>query len=328
MNNIYISKEKLRQIPELPGIYKMLDSRGTIIYIGKSKNLRKRVQSYFATTPKWEKVKKMVSLIRDIEYTVTDTHLEARLLECRLIKEHKPTFNSQMKNDRGYFFLKVEEYGRNAKPLTISDDRTTDCFGPFRGRFAMQEFIERLNNFYPIVKKGKGYEFAYHLFPVQMDEAAFCANRRVLLELFTDEENIDNITEALQEKLDEAVADYRYEAAALYRDLIIRFRTIKNGINGYKELLKRNKVLELPISNGRYKLFYISNGLIINSKIGDEPGKAHKDIFIKESEILKASKINQAEAAVPLPDEKSWIDYRDILYSEILNLPENMVELL
>src|SRR5690554_855055 len=105
-------KEKLDQIPPLPGIYKMLDSRGNIIYVGKSMCLRKRVSSYFTGNHRWKKVEKLVFFTADIDYIVTDTHLEARLLECEMIKKLKPVFNSQMKNDNGYVYLKVESDSR------------------------------------------------------------------------------------------------------------------------------------------------------------------------------------------------------------------------
>lgn len=78
-------KQKVNQIPALPGVYKMLDSSGQIIYVGKSKCLKKRVQSYFTKSPKQPKIERMIFLIDDIEYIVTDTHLEARLLECQLL---------------------------------------------------------------------------------------------------------------------------------------------------------------------------------------------------------------------------------------------------
>jgi len=95
-------KNKRDQIPAQPGVYKMLDASGRIIYVGKSKCLKKRVNSYFTKAFKHSKIEKMVFLIADIEYVVTDTHLEARLLECQLIKEIKPYFNAQMKNDRHF----------------------------------------------------------------------------------------------------------------------------------------------------------------------------------------------------------------------------------
>ena len=80
-------KQKLDSIPQLPGIYKMLDSQGNIIYVGKSKCLRKRIKTYFTGNHERSKIEKLVSLISDIDYIVTDTHLEAKLLECKLIKK-------------------------------------------------------------------------------------------------------------------------------------------------------------------------------------------------------------------------------------------------
>lgn len=111
-------KDKLAMLPEAPGIYKMLDSRGDIIYIGKSKCLKSRVISYFANNPNWEKAKKMAPFIYDLEYVVTDTHLEAMLLECELIKRIKPHFNVSMKHDERYVYLKVGKT-EQARPLYV-----------------------------------------------------------------------------------------------------------------------------------------------------------------------------------------------------------------
>ncbi len=180
MENIQITKDKLKQIPKLPGIYKMLDSRGNIIYIGKSKCLQKRVQSYFVSTPKWEKVNRMVSLINEIEFIVTDTHLEARLLECKLIKELKPYFNAQLKNDQRYFFIRIDDYNRY-HPLSITSERTENSFGPFRSKYTISECLNRLKNLYPITKPNDRYELDYHMFPIVMEEVIFKQNREVLL---------------------------------------------------------------------------------------------------------------------------------------------------
>ena len=89
-------KKKLDMLPMEPGIYKMIDAKGNVIYIGKSKMLNKRVKTYFANNPNWDKINRMVRLIDDIDFIVTDTHLEARILECSLIKELKPIFISRM----------------------------------------------------------------------------------------------------------------------------------------------------------------------------------------------------------------------------------------
>lgn len=321
MDHKYITSDKLKQIPKLPGIYKMLDSRGVIIYIGKSKCLQKRVQSYFVKTPKWDKVNRMVPMIRDIEYVVTDTHLEARLLECSLIKEYKPRFNAQMKNDRNYFFIKIEDYNKY-NSLSVTEERTEHCFGPFRGKYTISEFLVKLKNIYPITRNDGQYEFEYHIFPIAMEKDLFDQNKEVLSELLASEDNLLLLVNALQSKLEKAADSYRFEMASIYRDMISCFKMIKNGLNGYKNLSSRSILLTLPMDNGCYKLFYILNGSIIHSMPADNVTKDIREDFVKASESLIPSVHTIQE------NEKEWIDYRDIIYSEISDLPEKLVELL
>ena len=321
MENINITRDILKQIPRLPGIYKMLDSRGNIIYIGKSKCLQKRVQSYFVSNPKWEKVNRMVAMIKEIEYIVTDTHLEARLLECKLIKEHKPRFNAQMKNDQRYFFIRVEAYNRYSNPLSIVEERTEDCFGPFRSQYTFSEFLDRLKNIYPISHNNNRYEFEYHMFPINMTEDVFESNRDVLLALFRCEDNIQLLLNALELKIEEAANAYRYEMAAVYRDMMRCFRMIKNGLNGYKSLSDRDILLTIPIVQG-YKLFFVSGCRVIHSMIISETTREVKERFIQD--CISRQSVDRDT----LDNEKVWIDYRDILYSEIFDLPEEMVEFL
>jgi len=173
-------KYVLNNIPELPGIYKMLDSKGNIIYIGKSKCLKKRVKSYFINSPKWEKVTKLVSFIHDIDYIITDTHLEARLLECELIKLNQPVFNSQMKNDKRYVYLKVENYN-SYSPLSVVRERENNTFGPFRSQSTLRNIIDSLRNIYPITKIKHTYTFDYHILPIIMDQNLFHENKKNLL---------------------------------------------------------------------------------------------------------------------------------------------------
>ncbi len=313
-------QEKLQHIPELPGIYKMLDARGNIIYIGKSKCLKKRVKSYFVSTPKWEKVTRMVSSIKDIEYIVTDTHLEARLLECRLIKELKPRFNAQMKNDQNYVYLKLDP-NHPSKPLSIVQEREEDCFGPFRSKYALSDFITRLNNLYPIKKSGDCYEFEYHLFPVKLDQKEREELCNLFLELFSQEENILKLNKALQLKLEEAAAQYRYEIASMYRDLIQVFTQIKYALNRYQDLSDKNILLKLPYPGG-YKLFFVANGHIIK----DKSLSTLKEESIRE--FIQSSLLQSKDFQPTTENEKSLIDYRDILYSEILDLDQDMWEII
>jgi excinuclease ABC subunit C len=313
-------KEKINQIPELPGIYKMLDSKGNIIYVGKSKCLRKRVNSYFISSPTWEKVNRMVSLIKDIDYIVTDTHLEARLLECELIKTIKPCFNAQMKNDQNYVYLKVLNYNQY-NPLSIVEGREEDCFGPFRRKFALNEFLTMLKNIYPIEKTKNGYEFDYHIFPIPMERETFEENRSLLLELFSNERCILDLTKTIQRKMEEAASTYRYETASIYRDMIHDFIYLKNRLNGYRDLTTRDILLKVPFPNG-YKLFFVSNSHIINS----EKYPMLSDKIIKE--FLQQSKSVLSSFQPEDISEKANIDYRDILYSEINSMHEDMIQII
>ena len=95
-------KEKIKTIPAKPGIYQMKDLNGNIIYIGKSKVLHSGVKSYFYNEHRHNKIKRMVLHIQDVDVIITDTHLEAQMLECALIKKFKPIYNKQFKNDKNY----------------------------------------------------------------------------------------------------------------------------------------------------------------------------------------------------------------------------------
>jgi Nuclease subunit of the excinuclease complex len=320
MNDIQSIKNKVKSIPELPGIYKMLDSNNNIIYIGKSKCLRKRVQSYFVNSPKWEKVNKMVTMIKDIDYIVTDTHLEARLLECELIKRYQPRFNAQMKNDKRYIYIRVNPYNPY-HVLSVVEERDADCFGPFRRKYAMNEFFGMLTNIYPINKSEHGYDFDYNLFPHKMNKEEFEQNRQELLELLSDHNKLLLFIDFIQTKLEEAASQYRYEVASYYRDIKYGFMSIKNGLDGYKNLSSRNILLKLPLLEG-YKLFFISNSLIKCSRIVDNLSDLTIKDFIEYSKFFNSS-------IIPVPiSEKSFIDYRDILFSEMNDLPDDMVELI
>lgn len=309
-------KDKLNQLPQLPGIYKMLDSMGNIIYIGKSKCLKKRVKSYFVDNPKWEKVKKLVLFIDDIEHIVTDTHLEARLLECKLIKEFKPSFNSQMKNDQSYVYLKVENYNKfNA--LSVVYEREEYTYGPFRKRYSLYNIIDSFKSIFPINKNNESYESEYHIMPLSMDEDSFNKNKKILIELFSDSNNMEALISALERKMEEAAAFYKYETASKYRDIIQGLYHINNGIWRYKDFMSKDILLKIPTPNG-HKLFFISNGNILSKK--NYPHLRSKDIelFITDSCFLKSS-ISSDKT------EKADIDFRDILYSEIISLPKEMV---
>lgn len=311
-------KNKLNNIPALPGIYKMLDSRRNIIYVGKSKCLKKRVKSYFVTDHKWEKVKKMVALIRDIEYIVTDTHLEARLLECSLIKTIKPPFNSQMKNDRRYAYLQIKDYNPY-NSLAVVHERSDYTYGPLRSQHMLIELIDLLKNLYPIQFTGDKYEFEYHLFPITMDQITFEKNQQVLIDLLSNEEKLKLFIEQLEDNMNKAASTYHFEKASKYRDIIRGLEYVKHGINGYRDLFSKRLVLKLPTQEG-VKLFYVNKGNILLTKKYKRISSLDKYLknFIDKGNAIECNEIMEI-------DDKAAIDYRDILYSEINSLPEDMI---
>lgn len=309
-------RDKLNNIPELPGIYKMLDSRGNIIYIGKSISLRNRVKSYFTDNPKWNKVEKMVGLIHDLEYQVMDTHLEARLEECRLIKELKPIFNVQFKNDRKYVYLKIENYNIY-NSLSISYIKEDSCYGPFRSMSYLIEIINSFKNLYPIIEGNGNYEFDYNLIPVSMDKDIFNTNKKSLEDILTDDTNLALFINKLEEKMKEASSLLRFEKAAYFKALIDNLNYLNNRLINNRNNHYENMLLKLPIQNG-LKLFFIHDGeIILKEKITNLANTEIED-FIKMGKKIALTKIEQI-------DEKTSMDFKDILFSEIKTLSDEMI---
>ncbi len=309
-------KEKIGQIPMKPGIYKKIDSKGNIVYVGKSKCLKKRVRTYFSDNPKWEKITKIARSIDDIEYIVTDTHLEARLLECRLIKQIKPLFNSMMKHDRGYVFLKLKNYNQyNA--LSMVDEREEGSYGPFRSKFHLNEIINSLKNIYPIKNINGSYSFEHHLFPVTMNKSEFDKNKGCLKEIITDTEKAEAFKIELEIKMKKEAHDNNFEMASIYKNFIDDINYINYTINKYETLMNSDLLVTIPFDEG-YKLFYISNSNIVKKEMFENISQTEIDLF------CNSAKNSTVEHNIDI-NEKSLIDYRDIIYSEILSLPENSV---
>jgi len=153
MNEILSLEDKLKNLPEKPGIYIMRDEDNEIIYIGKAKNLKNRVRQYFQSSKNHSpKVLAMVERIRNLEYIITDTELEALILECNLIKKHKPKYNILLKDDKHYPYIKLtlnEDYPRIMITREIKKDGAK-YFGPYTDKMAVNRTIELINKLFPI----------------------------------------------------------------------------------------------------------------------------------------------------------------------------------
>ncbi len=144
-------EEELKKLPGKPGVYIMHDAKDAIIYVGKAVSLKNRVRSYFrASTKKTPKIQKMVSLISRFEYIVTDSELEALVLENNLIKEHSPKYNTMLKDDKTYPYIKVtvsETYPRILFSRQMKKDKSR-YFGPYTSAAAVKDTIELMNKLY------------------------------------------------------------------------------------------------------------------------------------------------------------------------------------
>ncbi|OLS02520.1 GIY-YIG nuclease family protein [Tissierella creatinophila] len=318
---IYINKSlktKILSLPESPGIYKMLDKEKNIIYIGKSISLKKRVRTYFSEKPKWEKVKKLTPLIDDIEYIVTDTHLEARLLECEMIKRIKPIFNSQFKNDKGYVYLNIKDYNIY-NPISIVYDYEEKVYGPFRRKFRVLMVLEALKNLYPILKVDEKYQFSYDVFPVKMDRETFNLNKRSLENIFSNDREFTLFLKSLDDKMIEASKNLQFETAMTYRDTINGLNYLKGSLKEDKNLFLKKLFINIPLDKGN-KFFLVSRGKILLKETFLEFNETDIEHFIERALSLKALKEN--------PFEKASLDFRDIIYSEIRTLPKDIIRVI
>ena len=144
-------EEELKKLPNSPGVYIMRDKRDTIMYVGKAVNLHSRVRSYFRENiGRGPMIDKMVSLIARFEYIVTDSELEALVLENNLIKEHSPKYNTLLKDDKTYPYIKVtvgEAFPRILFSREMKKDRSR-YFGPYSSAAAVKDTIELLNELF------------------------------------------------------------------------------------------------------------------------------------------------------------------------------------
>ncbi|KLU70641.1 MAG: hypothetical protein RHS_3556 [Robinsoniella sp. RHS] len=153
MVSLFDIQEELKKLPAKPGVYIMHDAKDAIIYVGKAISLKNRVRQYFQSSRnKGAKIEQMVTKIRRFEYIITDSELEALVLECNLIKEHRPKYNTMLKDDKSYPFIKVtvqEEYPRVLFARIMKKDKCK-YFGPYTSAGAIKDTIELINKLYKL----------------------------------------------------------------------------------------------------------------------------------------------------------------------------------
>ena len=235
-------EEELKKLPGKPGVYIMHDAEDAIIYVGKAVSLKNRVRQYFQSSRnKGPKIEKMVTHIARFEYIITDSELEALVLECNLIKEHRPKYNTMLKDDKTYPFIKVsvnEPYPRILFSREMKKDKAK-YFGPYTSVGAVKESIELIRKLYQIrscnrsLPKDRGKErpcLYYHMKQCQapcqgyISEEAYREKIKSVL-AFLNGDYQKTIRE-LEEKIEQASLEMRFEEAAGYRDLVRDIRKV------------------------------------------------------------------------------------------------------
>lgn len=239
---MFLIQEELKKLPTCPGVYLMHDADDTIIYVGKAVNLRNRVRSYFReSTNKSPKIQKMVTLIARFEYIVTDSELEALVLENNLIKEYSPKYNTMLKDDKTYPYIKVtmgEDYPRVLFSREMKKDKSR-YFGPYTSAAAVKDTIELINKLYQLRTCNKKFprDFGverpclnYHIkqctAPCQgtVSKEAYHQQIEKAMEFLNG--NYGIILDELETKMTEASENLEFEEAIRYRELLQSVRAV------------------------------------------------------------------------------------------------------
>ena len=291
----------------------MKDKNDGVVYIGKSKNLKARVRSYFTKGEKPEKIIRMVHNLKDVDWIITDTHMEAQILECALIKKLKPIYNVQLKNHQNYFYLNIGTDSRKKPLLVYSEKQTFDSYGPYRGRSFVNQLLKQLENIYPITKASDSYIFDYSVFPIKMNDKEFLENRASLIEILGNEKANANFISVARQKMIEASKNHRFETAKEFRDIISGLEYIyNNNLKSNYRAMKKAVVVGEQIDRG-IKLFYIVSGLIILKR-------TYEDLTDEDIIKFKAEGKALAKIRASFTDEKRSLDFRKIVSLELQDL--------
>lgn len=305
-------QEKLANLPTTPGVYIMKDENGKVIYVGKAVNLRNRVRQYFQNSELPPKTRLMVKKIKDLDYIVTDTEVEALILECNLIKEYRPKYNVLLRDDKNYQYIKItnEMFPRLVTTRKVEKDGAR-YFGPYVKGYSVKQTIELLKSLFMLRTCKKK-------FPDQLGKGRPCLNfyiERCLGVCKGDvseqeyQELVEKAIKVLNGKGDEIVEELNKKMFEYADNLMFeKAQEIKNKITSLKQIITKQKVIYADdrsedvinyaedSSNICTVVLIIRNGKLIN----------------KEEFVLKN-------------DEEVFERFLEQYYSDIVSVPKEIV---
>ena len=313
-------EEELKKLPGQPGVYIMHDAKDAIIYVGKAISLKNRVRQYFQSSrDKTAKIKQMVSKIARFEYIVTDSELEALVLECNLIKEHRPRYNTMLKDDKTYPYIKVtasEEYPRILFSRQMKKDKNK-YFGPFTSAGAVKDTIELIRTIYRLracsrkLPQDMGKDrpcLYYHIHqcdaPCQgyISQADYQKSVKQAVGFLNGQ--YEPVMKYLEEKMRTASETMEFEKAIEYRDLLDSVRKVAQKQKITSQSMEDRDIIAMAKDerDAVVQVFFVRDGKLIGRE------HFHMNLTGSESkaEILN-SFVKQFYAGTPFVPHEIWV---------------------
>jgi excinuclease ABC subunit C len=320
-------KEKVKNLPSSPGVYLMKDSSGSIIYVGKSKNLKNRVGSYFHSSKAHSpKVVKLVKNIKDFEYILTDTEFEAFMLECKLIQQLKPFYNKMMKSPLSYVYIKIKMNEKYPSIDFCSERVEADgslYFGPYTNKNTVERAVQGIKESCKLLCSGTSRSNSnclnYSLglcMGICMGDAAKDQYDSIINNIINLLNGTDRkILEEMNEKMSSAAEKFDFETAAKYRDYIsaVSYLLSKEKVIEFTEENKNIAMLE-HLGDNCVKFFLVKGNKVLYNNKFDISCFDIKQLetavitYFKDQEQNYSTKVNREE-----------IDEAQIIYSYLKN---------
>ncbi|WP_026667991.1 excinuclease ABC subunit UvrC [Butyrivibrio sp. AE2005] len=330
-------KEELKKLPNKPGVYIMRDSNDAIMYVGKAVNLHNRVRSYFrANIGRGPQIDRMVEQIARFEYIVTDSELEALVLENNLIKEHCPRYNTLLKDDKTYPYIKVtvsEDYPRVLFSRLMKKDRSR-YFGPFTSAAAVKDTIDLINKLYGlrtcnrVLPRDIGLDrpcLNYHMKqcsgPCTGDITKEEYRERVDKALEFLNGNYGLIIKELEQKMNDASEELDFESAAKYRDLLSSVRVVAQKQKMTDSSMEDKDIIAIASdeNDAVVQVFFVRDGRLIGREhfymthVSENPEKEILLNFVKQ--FYAGTPFIPRELVLPEPIEdmeiiQEWLSER------------------
>lgn len=337
-------KKELKRLPKLPGVYLMKDNDKNVIYVGKAKNLKNRVNSYFNKNHDNLKTKTLVSNIKEFEYIITSTEVESLILECTLIKEYYPKYNILFKDGKTYPYIKItikEDYPRIMKVRKIINDKNK-YFGPYTSEYMIKNVIELINKIYKLRTCKKNIEkmrqnkerpcLNYYIGKcigpcrIDLDKEEYDKAIKEIIDILNG--NTKDLIKELEEKMYEASKNLEFEKANDFKIKIESLRQINEKQNMVMNKIVDEDIINIYMKNNlaSIEIFFIREGKIIkreNHIIDNVEFEEEKEILISfMNQYYNYKKIIPKEIILPFE-----LENKELIEEFLFSLKGNKVKI-